>query len=47
MTEPELRDALAKCGDDPKAAADYLGVTVRTIYRYMKRHGIRRKLVIE
>lgn len=46
MTRDELIDALAKCGDDPVAVAQYLGKSVRTIYRYMKRHGITRRLTV-
>lgn len=47
MTESELRATLASCDGDLTATAQYLGVTTRTIYRYMKRYGIRRRMVYE
>ena len=46
MTEADFRDALTKCGGDPRTTALYLGVTVRTIYRYMKRYGIKRRMIV-
>lgn len=32
--------------DDPQVLAEHYHVSVRTIYRHMRRHGIKRKLML-
>lgn len=40
LTEEEILDALEKCGQNRSEAAKYLGISRRTIYRYMEKMGI-------
>lgn len=41
VSEEVLRDAITKTGS-PEKAAQYLGVSARTVYRWMAFYGIRR-----
>ena len=47
LTAPEIVDALRRCGGDIEAAAQYLDISSRTLYRRMAEYGIRARLIYE
>ena len=46
VTEEALRQAIEAAGS-PEKAAPVLGVSRRTVYRWMERYGIKRRVVLD
>lgn len=46
VTEQDLREAIEAAGS-PEKAAPVLGVSRRTVYRWMERYGIKRRVVLD
>lgn len=46
VTEEALREAIEAAGS-PEKAAPVLGVSRRTVYRWMERYGIKRRVVLD
>lgn len=46
-TEKAVREALAASGGSPTKAAVLLGVSRQTVYRYIERFGITRRVVLD
>lgn len=46
ITEQALRAAIEAAGS-PEKAAPILGVSRRTVYRWMERYGIKRRVVLD
>jgi len=47
LTAPEIVDALRQCRGDVEAAAQFLGISSRTLYRRMADYGIRARVSYE
>jgi len=47
LSAPEIVDALRQCGGDVEAAAQFLDVSTRTLYRRMAEFGIRARISYE
>ena len=47
LTEEQVRKALADADGSPTKAARLLGVSRQTVYRYIERFGITRRVVLD